>query len=447
MTHSAPRRRPAARPRSRPSGFLDAWRQLVGGWSPPLPRRRGRKPRVPLGDLLPALTFHALQPTGTLSQHFQQLFEAPLSDSAWSDRRQRIPWEIFAELMRRILRPQADPGQQPEAFWHGRRLLALDGTQFSLVNTPQMLATAVKAQTRRARAAFAKITTVVLLELGTHNPVAALIGRAGESEWALGHRALAHLPEHALLLADRLYGVPAFLVEAMAACARVGSHVLLRVRRDLTSRTIRRYADGSRLVRVPLRARHSSRILRYLEVREIRVRVTRRGHRSHALRLWTTWQDLERAPARDLAQLYTKRWEHELYFRELKRQLRRSALLQSHTPETAAQEIAALVLVSALLAAERARAAAGRAPVLCISFAAVLEVTRAMWFTIELAGDVLQPHQVDVILARAYGVAAQHVIRKRPGRSCPRALRQPIKPWPRLLQAASVTVPVTLTVV
>lgn len=439
-------KRPAKAPRRR-GGFLKAWEQLVGDWIPPLPRRRGRKPRVPLPDLLPALTFHTLQPTGTLSQHFQQLFDAPLSDSAWSDRRRRLPWAIFAELMQRILRPHADPRTQPEAFWHGRRVLALDGTQFSLVNTPQILAAAVKARTRRARAAFAKITTVVLLEIGGHNPVAALIGRAGESEWALGQRMLAHLPGQAVLLADRLYGVPAFLAEALTVCTRVGSHVLLRVRRDITARTIRRYADGSRLVRVPLRARFSSRILRFLEVREIRVIVARPGHRSHPLRLWTTWQDLDAAPALALAQLYAKRWEHELYFRELKRQLRRSALLQSHTPETAAQEIAALVVVSALLAAERARAAAGQAPVLCISFAAVLEVTRAMWLTVALAGDVLQPRQVDVILARAYGVAAQHVIRKRPGRRCPRALRQPIKPWPRLLQAASVTAPVTLTVV
>lgn len=439
-------KRPAKAARGR-GGFLDAWHQLIGGWVPPLPQRRGRKPRVPLPDLLPALTFHTLQPTGTLSQHFQQLFDAPLSDSAWSDRRQRIPWEIFTELMRRVLRPQADPETQPDAFWQGLRLLALDGTQFSLSNTPQILVAAVKARTRRARAAFAKITTAVVLEIGRHNPVAAMIGRAGESEWALAHRVLTQLPGQALLLADRLYGVPAFLAEAMTTCTRVGSHLLLRVRRDLTSRTVRRYPDGSRLVQVPLRARHSSRIIRYLEIREIRVIVARRGHRSHQLRLWTTWQDLDRAPARDLAQLYAKRWEHELYFRELKHQLRRSALLQSHTPETAAQEIAALVMVSALIAAERARVAAGRVPVLCISFAAVLEVTRAMWLTVALAGDVLQPRQVDVILARAYGVAAQHVIRKRPGRRCPRALRQPIKPWPRLLVAESVTAPVTLTVV
>src|SRR5438034_5339186 len=84
-----------------PTSFLDAWNQLVGDDGvPPLPRRRGRKPRVPVSQLLPALTFHVMNGAGTLSEHFSQLFAADLADSSWSDRRIRLPWEIFAEVMR-----------------------------------------------------------------------------------------------------------------------------------------------------------------------------------------------------------------------------------------------------------------------------------------------------------------------------------------------------------
>lgn len=429
---------------AKPSGgFHDAWQQLVGAWTPPAPRGFGRPPRVSVGDLLSALTYHALQGTGTLSQHFAQLFAAPLADSSWSERRQRLPWELFVDLMRRVLRPRAHRRRHPDAFWRDWRLVALDGTQFSLTNTPQVLSTFVKARTRRGRAAFAKITTTVLLEVGWHNPIAAGIGAAGESEWALGQRLLADLPARVLLLADRLYGVPAFLVAALDRCRVVGSHLLIRVRPDVTARTIRRYADGSRLVRVPLRAR--GRIVRHLQVREIRVHVVRRGARTHALRLWTTL-DPETAPALALAEVYARRWEHELYFRELKRQLRRTVLLQSHTPETAAQEIAALVLATALIAAERARVAAGTAPVLCISFAAVLEVTRAMWFTLQLADQGLPRPQIDHLLAQGLRAAARCVTRKRPGRQCPRALRQPSRAWPRLMQPHSRTAPVTFRV-
>ena len=430
-------------PSDPPTGFLAAWERLLGPTGvPPLPRRRGRKPRVPVTQLLPALTFHVMQDAGTLADHLFQLFREPLADSSWSDRRLRLPWEIFAELMRRALRPRATARQHREAFWRGWRLVALDGTQFSLINTPQITATLEKARTRRGRAAFAKITTAVLLELGLHNPLAAAIGRKGESEWAMAQRLLAQLPKGALLLGDRLYGVAAFVVHARAACARVGSHFLLRPSRSVKPRLIKRLADGSRLVRLAVRARHNpTRIVEWLEVREIRVQVGRTGHRSHELRLWTSLVTPAEAPALELARLYASRWEHELYFREVKRQLRKTALLQSHTVETGAQEIAALVLASAVLATERARAANGQVPVLRIRFGQVLHVVRGMWLFFGPFDDVFTDRQKNRVMRRGYDLMRHSLTDERRSRSCPRAVRQTVKAWPRLLQTQSVEGP------
>src|SRR4051794_34770670 len=92
------------------------------------------------------------------------------------------------------------------------RLVAIDGTQFSVRNTPQVLGSLSKAASRRMKAAFAKIGTVMLVELGIHNPLAATIGQEGESELVLAKQLLVLLPEQSLLIADRLYGVAAFLV-------------------------------------------------------------------------------------------------------------------------------------------------------------------------------------------------------------------------------------------
>lgn len=427
-----------------PRGFLAAWEQMIGPkGTPTVPRRRGRTPRVPVSQLLATLTFHVMQEAGTLADHLFQLFRTPLADSSWSDRRRRLPWEIFAELMRRALRPRATARQHREAFWRGWRLVALDGTLFSLINTPQITTTVEKAATRRGRAAFAKITTAVLLEIGLHNPLAAAIGRQGESEWALAQRLLAQLPTGALLLGDRLYGVAAFAIEALTVCRRVGSHFLLRTRRDIKPRLIKTLRDGSRLVRVPVRARHNPhRILTWLELREIRVRVGRTGHRSHELRLWTTLCDPTAAPAVELARLYATRWEHELYFREVKRQLRHTAVLQSHTVETGAQEIAALVLASAVLATERARAANGEVPVLRIPFGQVLQVVRGMWLFFGPFDDVFTDRQKKQVIRRGYDLMRHSLTDERRSRSCPRAIRQPVKPWPRLLRAQSVEGPV-----
>jgi hypothetical protein len=344
--------------------------------------------------------------------------------------------------MRRALRPRASPRQHREAFWRGWRLVALDGTQFSLINTPQITATRTKAQTRRGRAAFAKMTTAVLLEVGLHNPLAAAIGRRGESEWALAHGLLAQLPKRALLLGDRLYGVAAFAVHARAACERVGSHFLLRASRSTKPRLIKRLRDGSRLIQVAVRQRgRPGRILQWLEVREIRVRVGRPGARSHELRVWTSLVDVETAPALELARLYASRWEHELYFREVKRTLRKSAVLQSHTVETGAQEIAAVVLASAVLATERVQAANGAVPVLRVPFGQVLNIVRGMWLFFGPFDDLVDDRLKNRVVRRGYTLMRRSLTAKRRSRSCPRAVRQTVKPWPRLMQAQSVEGP------
>jgi hypothetical protein len=437
-----PGRPPAGAPQAR-SGFLGAWDEMVGRRGvPTVPRRRGRKPRVPVTQLLPALTYHVMQEAGTLADHLFELFRVPLADSSWSNRRVRLPWEIFADLMRRALRPRATPRQHPAAFWRGRRLLAIDATQFSLVNTPQVTTRLVKAATRRGRAAFAKITTAVLLEVGLHNPLAAAIGRQGESEWALAQRLLAQLPKRALLLGDRLYGVAVFLVLARAACARVGSHFLVRASRVTKPRVRKRLRDGTRLVQLAVRARNNPhRIVDWVEVREIRVRVGRTGHRTHELRLWTSLLDVRTAPALELARLYASRWEHELYFRDLKKQLRKTALLQSHTVETGAQEIAAVVLASALLATERARAATDAVPVLRVRFSQVLNIVRGMWLFFGPFDDLITDRQKTRIVRRGHTLMRRSLTQPRRARSCPRAVRQSVKRWPRLLRTQSVEGP------
>jgi hypothetical protein len=394
---------------------------------------------VPVEELLPALTYHMLQGAGTVAEHAAALFDDTLADSSWSDRRARLPWDVFADLMRRVLRPQATR-RQKDAFWRSLRLVALDGTTFSLTNTPQISATVEKVRTRRGRAAFAKLTTAVLLELGLHNPLAAGIGRHGESEWALAQRLLAQLPKRALLLGDRLYGVAAFVAAAQAACTRVGSHFLLRGSRVTKPRLVRRLADGTRVVQIAHRARQRpGQILTWLDVREIRVRVGRPGHRAHDLWLWTDLLDPTTAPALELAQLYARRWEHELYFRELKRVVRKTDVLQSHTVITGAQEIAALVLASAVLADERRRAA-GAMPVLRVSVSKLLErCIKPMWFYLDIAPDLLTERQITEIVRRSYARARESLTAPRRARTCPRAVRQPIQAWPRLLQADSTT--------
>jgi Transposase DDE domain len=422
---------------------------MVGpDWQPVSLHRRGKKPRVSINQLLQGLTFHVMQGAGTLAEHFFELFEEPLADSSWSDRRVRLPWEVFADLMRRALRPVATRRRHRAAFWRGWRLTALDGTTYSLTNTPQITATTTKAKSRRGRAAFAKMTTAVLLELGLHNPLAAGIGRQGESEWDLARRLLAQLPKRVLLLGDRLYGVPAFIGQAWTVCQRVGSHFLFRIPKHVTAQTVKRLSDGSRRIRVAVREKgRPSHILQWLDLREIRVHVGRPGARARELRVWTSLLSPRTAPALELAQLYATRWEHELYFREAKRVLRQTDVLQSHTVITAAQEIAAIILATAMLARERARAAAAYVPVLKVKFGVLLAVVRSTWFYLGPCEDLLTERQKAQIVRRGQALMRRCVTANRRSRSNPRAVRQPVRKWPRLMETRSVEGPLQFKVV
>jgi hypothetical protein len=151
------------------------------------------------------------------------------------------------------------------------------------------------------------------------------------------------------------------------------------------------------------------------------------------VRLWTSLLDWRRHPAAELLALYARRWEQEIFYKELKVDTRSTAYLQSHTPLTAIQEIAALILAYAVLVDYRVEAAStGQVGVLRISFMKTLQVVQGLWQFLEVSADLLNPAQVRLVVRRSLRRIAAMAIPKRRQRSCQRALRQPVSSWPRL---------------
>lgn len=424
-----------ARTANEPATFKAAFNELLGlrtvstilRWCGAACRR---PPKLRAHELVMGLVFHSLRGCGTLVENIRMITGKRLAPSSVSQRRQHLPWELFDTIMKAALRPKAQEEKHAEAFYKGWRLVAMDGTQFSVSNTPQILASLSKAASRRLQAAFAKVGAVVLVELGIHNPLAAAIGIDGDSEQNLAKELLETIPERSLLIVDRLYGVGSFLVALAAVFAKRPGHFLARVSSNLKPKFLEVLKDGSVLVEIK-----PSKGTGKLLAREIRGRVRRPRGQWVEVRFWTSLMDAKSYPAQELLALYARRWEQEIVYKEMKVDLRQSELLRSHTVETAAQEVAALILAHALLAEERMRAA-GKAgeEVLRISFGKTLAMVRSLWVTLAAAGNLLSNKQSAAIAHQVLHLIAETILPPRRKRSCPRKVRQPVGSWPRLTE-------------
>ena len=64
--------------------------------------------------------------------HRQDPYRRPLPQ-----RQARLPIAVFEQMMGTTLQPKGEPTRHPEAFYQGLRLCGVDGSLFSVTNTPQ----------------------------------------------------------------------------------------------------------------------------------------------------------------------------------------------------------------------------------------------------------------------------------------------------------------------
>jgi hypothetical protein len=398
-----------------------------------------RPPKLKAPELISGLVYHQLQPMGTLGAHAAELHRVRMSESAHAQRRQALSPELFEELMVAALRPLADEQRQPECFFKGWRVVGIDGTEWSVTNTPAILAQLPKATARRFKAAFAKVRLVTAVELGVHNPLAAAAGPVSQGEQTLAAKLWAKLPDRSLVIVDRQFGTPCTLWQATSAWQGRPLAFLARVRENIQAKLVERLADGSAIMEVM--AHKQRRQAGVLRVREIRAEAVAPDGRPFTLRLWTSLLDMTAYPAEAIAQHYVERWEHELYYRELKLDVRGGEVLASHTVETALQEIAALVLATAVIAHVRIAAAEqlGVSP-RRVSFTKVLLASQQLWHAFALFRSIFTAAQRRQMAAKSLEAMRLYaVLPERRARSCPRVLRRTMSAWPRKLSQPSHT--------
>jgi len=302
---------------------------------------------------------------------------SPPSKSAIFQARARLGSEPLAALFERVARPIG--GEQTPGVWlAGRRLVAIDGMCLDVADTPANTAHFERPGVNKGeQAAFPQARVVALAECGTHAVFAAQIGTYSQSEATLTEPLLDRLEPGMLLLADRGFFSYALWRKAIGT----GADLLWRVRTDMAGPKpthIEDLPDGSWLAHLRATTPAAARRQEPMLVRVIDYTIEDGRENPTSYRLFTTLLDPAEVAAVDLAAAYTRRWEIELTFDELKTHQRGPrTVLRSKSPDLVLQEIwghlCCHYAIRSLMA--EAATACGHDPDR-VSFVAALRITR-----------------------------------------------------------------------
>jgi hypothetical protein len=263
--------------------------------------------------------------------------------------RQRLGLAPVRALFKRVVQLLATP-QTPGAFYKSWRLMAIDGTVWTVPDSKANAAAFGRSDGARGPSARPQLRKVSLVEVGTHAEVALVVKgikgpHSGEQSMVAG--LWRHLRRDQLLLWDRGF----FSYRLWKCVVTTGCQLLARVSSRLVLRPVQTLADGSYLAKIyPCDSeRNKDRQGQLLRVIRYTLNDPQRVGHGVEHTLLTTLLDAAAYPALELVLLYHERWEIELVYDEQKthqdpRRVTKPAQVRSETPLGVLQEVYALSL-------------------------------------------------------------------------------------------------------
>lgn len=264
--------------------------------------------------------------------------------STYCHARMRLPLELLSRLVRLVAqRVEAKAGRT----WHGLRVLLVDGTSFSMPDTPTLQERWPQPKGQKVGCGFPVAYVTGILSLFTGVVLGWEVSNKHENDQTRFRRLWSFLGSGDLMLGDRGFCGYA----PMALLLAQGAHSLFRLhhRRNPRDGLIRQLGERdwlvrwTRPIRVPWLPEADSLLPPALDVRLIWHEIAVRGFRTQHLWLATTLLDAQAFPAEEIAALYGYRWKIEGDFRHLKGVLGMD-VLRSKTPALIEREMWSVLL-------------------------------------------------------------------------------------------------------
>jgi len=329
----------------------------------------------------------------------------------------------------------ADTGNQlhqtaePEWLWKGRNVKIVDGTTFTATDTPENQRAYPQPDGQKAGLGFPMLRAVALISLAVGTVLDMAISPysgQGTGEVSLLRKLWNSLQSDDLLIGDKIY---CSYPEIAVLAARNVNFVLPRNASRKTN-----FRKGKRLGRrdhvvtwtkprtrpARLSAEEWAEVPETLTLREVEIRLQRRGFRGKTMVVVTTLLDATEHTAEDFGELYAMRWEIEVDLRSIKTALDIGEL-RCRTPDMVRRELWTSLLAYNLLRGHMANAALHkRIPPREISFKGTMQTLTAFLFPLsQCKAEDFSP-MYEVMLT----AMASHRVGNRPGRQEPRKVKR-----------------------
>jgi hypothetical protein len=352
--------------------------------------------------------------------------------SAYCQARRRLPEALLEEAWQAIA-SQLSTASSSAMHWMGLRVAVVDGTTVSMPDTAENQAVWPQAHAQKPGCGFPVMKLVSLFSLATGAAHALATGNLHNNEHVLLRRLWSILTsDFDVLLGDRLFG--SFATFGALRCCRLHGVFRLHQRRKIDWRRGRRLGKFDRLVCWPKPRKLSwwlpQPVPDSITVRILKVCVPIAGFRTHVLYLATDLLDPRQFPACQLAELYRRRWQVELFFRQIKSTMHMD-ILRCMSPEMIRRELHMHLIAYNFIRALMLQAALTSDTPLCrISFKGTCDTLR-QWAP-HLASVAAIPTLYRRLFCSLLQTIAEDSVPLRPNRSEPRAVKRRPKNYQRL---------------
>jgi hypothetical protein len=355
-------------------------------------------------------------------------------DSAYVQARLRLPKERLEKALTTTAQT-ADGRAGSGGQLQGRPVKVVDGSTTQLADTQENQQRYPQPAIQKPGCGFPVMKFVALMSLTSGAVLNAIFGSLHQGDLRLLRGLWDQLKKGDILLGDRAYGE----YTTLAGLPLQGVDVVARLhqRRKVDFRKARRLGKQDALF-VWTKTDRQSDILSADEwdllppeitVRMVRFVTTIRGFRSRRVTLVTTLLDPKLFPAKELIGLYARRWKLELCFRDLKTTMGMEEL-RCKTPEMVEKECLAYLVAHNLVRCVIAESVATYDVDLeRISFKGTVDALRQFSEAIGQARNQKMRRQLwnDLLFS-----LARDLVRYRPNRIEPRAVKRRPKPYPVL---------------